>query len=149
IAGDQECHITRITPRKTCPHFGEPEIIEEYALQHGKEILLTKTVNHFSKHGLVVKTELFADTLESTTYKTYDTLHRLTSTTDAIGRTTLLTYNTSGKLASKRTPSLTTNYHYNRMGNLTVQTEKDFQGSTHINRYSYDLLGQKICHTNP
>jgi len=147
-----ERHITRITPRTERPHFGDPEVIEEYYLDldKEKEILLTKTIHHYSDKGFLRKKTLLADGETPYEYD-YDDIGRLTYTKDPLGQEIFYTYNKAGLLSKKRGPrqDVTWYYLYDRAGRLIEEQEVQEHGFQLTTRYEYDQLSRKISETNP
>jgi len=145
-----ERHINRITPRTERPHFGEPEVIEEYYLEDDKEILLSKTKNHFNDKGFISKKTISNDTQTSYEYD-YDDIGRLTYSKDPLGQEIYYSYNSAGLLASKRGPRQDVSWHYtyDKAGRLKEVCEEQEHGLRLITTYEYDLLSRKVSETNP
>ena len=149
-----ERHITKITPRTERPHFGEPEVIEEYAydLAAHKKIFVKKTVNHFSKDGLVIKQELFDQSGAVVRHEYgYDSAHRRIWTKDPHGNTTSCSYDVHGRLAKKQGPryDVLVRYEYDAAGRCIREIEEQTNGLTLTTHFEYDALGRKTAITTP
>jgi RHS repeat-associated protein len=153
LSGVTERHIVRIIPRKQRPHYGEAEVTNEYyydvALQ--KELLLKKTVNHFSKRGFVKKQEIFDsdNTLASTTQYKHDDVGRVTYIQEPSGRIERLHYDTSGRLCKKELHNSTYCYFYDVLGRVIREEEQLPNKPTLVKYFEYDLLGRKIKEIDP
>lgn len=151
LSGVSERSITRIKPRYESPHFGEPEVIEEFYVDFisGKEKLLKKFVNTFSQKGFVAKQEFYdaLNRLRGQVFREYDAVGRLKSVIDPGRRKEVYHYDKMGRLVCKKGPrqDVVTFYTYDIAGNLVSETEKwKFDGSVFCARNEYDLLGRKI-----
>lgn len=147
-----ERYITRIQPRKKQPHFGEPEIIEEFYVDGHNLVPLKKSVNTFAPDkGFCLKNEVFdaTGTLASVTEFGYDDAGRIIYSKDPVGRVERFSYNASGFLAKKELPNSTTRYYYDLAGRL-IREEEDLPGRpTLIRYYTIDNLGRKIHEIDP
>lgn len=149
-----ERHITKITPRTERPHFGEPEVVQEYYYDLGaeKKVLLKKTVNHFSKQGLVIKKELFDQEGARVCHEyAYDFAGRLVWSKDPHGHETFSSYDKWGRLVEKRGPrqDVWYRYEYDVAGRLIKEVEEQTNGLRLATCYTYDVLGRKIAVTTP
>jgi RHS repeat-associated protein len=153
LTDSTERHITRITPRTSYPHFGEPESIQEYYYSVAKkhEVYLKKTVNHFDKRGLVKKQQIFdnRDKLQQTTYYESDDLGRITYKEDASGKIERCSYDSCGRVCKKQLATSTTSYFYDVAGRLIREEEEIAKHPLLIKCYEYDNLGRKIKEIDP
>ena len=95
--------ITVITPKKSLPCFGLPEVIEEKTIDSaGQEILLRKTRYTYTPFGKILQEDHYDanNAHHHTITNTYDDQERLISTTDPLGHTTCFTYDANHNLIS-------------------------------------------------
>lgn len=141
--------ITRYTPRLQTPHFGEVETLSEYSLnvKTMKEELLSYTVNHFTKDGLIDVKETYdsQNRLQSRFAYEYDSIGRVIFVQDSSGKEEFFTYDQLGRLSLKKEPrgGVETRYSYDVAGRL-IKEETVSSHEVSVLRYRYDFLGRRI-----
>ncbi len=149
--GITERHMTWITPRKTAPHYGEPQEINEFYfdLSTKERIWLKRTTNHYNDKGLVAKQELMNQAGQTVCYDyRYDDIGRLNYSKDPLGNSEELIYDTNtARLIEKKgaRDDVRWQYHYDLCGRVIKQTEKHSSGLELTTEFTYDLLGRKTA----
>ncbi len=100
VTKTQTAHLIRqITPKSDPPYFGMPWIIEEkYLDPKGQELLLRKTVLHYTKGAQICQKDIYdaKNQFSYSLYFKYDDKGRLIEETDAIGRIEQFRYDDCG-----------------------------------------------------
>ncbi len=154
LTGVSQRKIRKIKPRQSRPHYGEPEIIEEWAYDPAAqaEVKLKTIVHAFDKRGLVISKKTYDQNgdFEAETIFGYDDKERLTYTKDPLGQEIFCRYDDFGKMVSQRGPrqDVETRFTYDVMGRL-VRSEEQFGSTILATTFQYNDLGQKVASTDP
>lgn len=141
--------ITYITPKKTLPCFGLPEIVEEKTIDpSGQEILLHKTLITYTPFGKILQEEHFDsnNTGHHTLYNTYDNQERLISTTDPLGNKTEFSYDANHNLISITgpKPNQYKEITYDKANRPIRIVDSQADGTLLFLEKKYDKLGRLI-----
>ncbi len=146
--------IKKVVLREAYPHYGKPEVIEEWAYDPAAQVeVKLKTIVHaFDVRGLVISKKTYDQNgdFEAETIFGYDDKERLAYTKDPLGQEIFCTYDDFGKMVSQRGPrqDVETRFTYDVMGRL-VRSEEQFGSTTLATTFQYNDLGQKIASTDP
>ena len=140
---------TYVTPKKTLPCFGLPEIVEEKTIDpSGQEILLHKTIFTYTPFGKILQEDHFDahNTHHHTIYNTYDGQERLISTTDPLGNKTEFGYDANHNLTSIAgpKPSQYKEITYDKANRPTRIADWQTDGTILTLEKKYDKLGHLI-----
>jgi len=123
LTGVTQRRIKLLTLRKTYPHIGFPEIIEEHYLDKGEERLLCKTVLAYNQQGKITTQDIY----DSEGEFRYRLIHE---------------YDSRGRILSESNPlGQVQRYEYDEFDNKTVI--QDFSGRL-ITRHTYDFSHRLI-----
>jgi len=147
LTGITERKMTLITPSKS-PVVGFPEIVEEYFIQDGRNLLLSKKVNTFNIDGKVTSEQVY-DANGCFAYQNlwdYDAHGNLIRKVDAFGQETSYQYDANDNLIKLQGPdtSYYQTYDYDFSNRLIAEKLHTLNGTTYAKRFGYDLLGNKI-----
>lgn len=147
LSGVTERILEVITPRKQAP-FGLPEIVEEMFLdlKNNKEVLIKKSVIHYSPQGKVVEKEIYDSQNEKryTLYWEYDAYGNVTLERDALGRVTQRTYDQNSNLIKETKEGYQKEYEYDFMNRCIA--EKILQGQEKlVTTNTYDFLSNRTA----
>ena len=137
----------KITARSALPRFGAPEEVWTYIwTPDGGERLLS--LERFTRNGqgLAVQKELFDTNLivQKRWSYAYDQYGRITMTCNPDGSVENISYDESGRIASKTTPEATTVFSYDLLDRLIEEKKIYPDGSSDSVCYQYDLTG-RVC----
>lgn len=150
LQGITKRHTTRYIRRLQTPHFGDIVEIYEYSLnlQTSKDTLLSHTINHFTKDGLIDVKENYdgQNILQSRFEYGYDSTGLVIYTQGPSGDKEFFTYDQLGRLSSKKGPKdgVETRYSYDVASRLVKEEEYHSSRLTRTLKYRYDFLGRKI-----
>jgi RHS repeat-associated protein len=131
------------------PHCRDlPFVEEEFYEEEGCRHLLSKQVIHYDDRLLVFQVDHFdrENTLLFSLEREYDSLRRLISETDPLGRKRHLSYDEAGNLITetKFDSPLTYHYTYDGMRRVIAVTETAPDGSSRTIQTRYDLENNAI-----
>jgi RHS repeat-associated protein len=147
-----ERHIVEITPKKTLPNAGAPEIIEEkyFDFSNSREGLKRKIINHFDSKGNVIA-QVFFDSNNQYLYsikKGYDEKSRLISETNPLGQMVKYFYDENDCIQSTEFEGIITEFEYD-LQNLPIAIKKSStDGKAYAIYYTYDNQGNKVSEIN-
>ncbi|MBS0623525.1 MAG: RHS repeat protein [Verrucomicrobia bacterium] len=141
--------ITYITPKKSLPCFGLPEIIEEKTIDSsGNEILLHKTILAYTPYGKILQEEHFDanNTHHHTIYNVYNDQECLISTTDPLGNKTEFGYDANHNLTSIMgpKPGQYKEISYDQANRPIRIADWQMDGTILVLEKKYDKLGRLI-----
>ncbi len=150
LSGVTERHIKRIEPNS----IGLPHIVSEYDVDiaTATEVLRARTVNTFSKAGLLTKQKAY-DAHNVFAYSKewrYDQYGNLIEETDAVGNKTTYRYDANRNCIYKQTPNGLhhTEYTYDFSNRLIKEEDIHLDGSFFSCSYTYDLKGKRTSATD-
>ena len=150
LSGMTERHVKKITTTAQ----GLPHIIMEcyFDLATMKGVLKQKTVNTYTKQGLLKKEEVY-DSRNVFAYSkewVYDNSGHVIEETDPSGRKTYYSYDDNGNCTYKQSPNTDyfTEYHYDFVNRLIKEEEIHKDGNRFSKNYSYDFKGNKVKATD-
>ena len=145
-----ERHIKEIEPKAALPGVGLPEVIQEKALdlKTKKEIIIKKLINTYDAQSNLLSCDTYDANGEYafTEKRTYTSIGKIASQTDAVGREVLYTYDGMGNeisrfiLLENRSISKTFDFH-----NLPIQIVEKSSDESITLYNTYDVLGRKIA----
>ena len=145
-----ERRIKKIQNTTSFP-LGLPEVIEEKYLDNktGKEHLLKKMVNAYDDHGKLKSQTIFdsdGNEAYTLTWK-YNELGLVVEETNALEQTLIRDYDDNGNKIFEQGPdkSVYHKYEYDKMNRLRTEKEIWSDGTTLIQAYDYDNLGNRIA----
>lgn len=148
-----ERHL-KITQSTTNAPIGLPAVVEEKVLDMagGTEILLQRTVNHYSPQGRLIRKEVF-DGNEQFAYACewdYDAHGNVTRETNALGHSILRHYDVHNNLVSEQgpRPGSHTDYLYDFSNRLIRKELIADNGQRLTEHYRYDYVSQKTGQTD-
>lgn len=138
-----ERHIKRIHLREAQPVLNLPETIEEKAWDplNGGEILLKKTVLHYSKEGRVIQRDVYdANGVCFKWVTTYDAKGHPKSETNPLGETHQYEYDDFGNQTFVEEPDgiLKKKMSYDKANRLTEETQIGCDGLVRKTTHNYD-----------
>ena len=141
--------ITVITPKKSLPCFGLPEIVEEKTINtFGQEILLHKTHYTYTPFGKILQEDHYDanHTHHHTIANVYDDQERLISTTDPLGHATCFTYDVNNNLISITGPKAHQHKEivYDKANRPIRISDWQIDGTILVLEKKYDKLGRLI-----
>jgi RHS repeat-associated protein len=154
LSGVSERHITRISPRKEAPAYGLPEVISEYVLDlsKGSEILLSRKELAYTKSGRI-NAEKHYDAENhylGTVEYAYDEKDRVIFERNLQGHEVHRKYDENGNKIYEKGPGLDSyeNYVYDFSDRLIKKEVCSYSGESHAENYTYDYLGNLVCHSD-
>lgn len=140
--------VTYFSPRKTIP-IGLFEQIEERALDvtSGKQILIRRTIQEFSKEGRLTKQKIY-DANNQYRYELsweYDRHGNVIKETNALNHQVLRKYDDNDNLIQEYhvEGSYVVDYTYDFANRLIKEKHSPPDGETYRKHYKYDLVGNK------
>lgn len=156
-------NLTGVTERKiieTIPHMDIPlcglvHTIQESVLntQTGQQEVVQTIRKEYDEHRKLIKESLYATdgSLLSSNSAQYDERGLKIEETDSLGRTTYYAYDADQQLVCQKCPSkgIETSFTYNLLHRLIKQETRFSDGSSQVQSFSYDKVGNKISETDP
>ena len=147
LSGVTERRIKKITNSMKNP-CGKPLIVEEYFLDlaSNSPMLMQKTVNTYNVTGQLLLQNIYDSNqqLATTCSWEYDNFGNVIREVDALGRTTIKSYDANNNCIHEQKEHCSFEYTYNCMNRL-IKNEKFCSDGTRITEtYHYDLVGNKI-----
>lgn len=137
------CLIRQITPKPDSPYFGMPWIVEEkYLDPKGQELLLRKTVFHYTKGARISKKDIYdsENKFRYALHFKYDEKGRLIEQTDPMGRIEQFQYDACGNRILHKHPSGRTvaTFRFDHSNRLIASQQKGDDNIILNEEYTYD-----------
>lgn len=146
-----ERRITYYTPTETSP-FGMPAEIHEmyHDFPTGQEVLVRRTQCCYSPVGKLIEKKVFDNKNKHAYTLTwgYDGHGNLISETNALNQKTTYKYDANDNRIFEKNASYEVHYTYDYSNRLIKEEKKFFDGTTHITKHRYDILGNRTATTD-
>ena len=135
--------IRQITPKLDSPYFGMPRIVEEKYLDlKGQEILLRKTILHYTKGARISQKDIFdaENKFRYSLHFKYDKKGHLIEQTDPMGRIEQFQYDSCGNRILHKHPSGRTvaTFRFDHSNRLIASHQKGDDDIILNEEYTYD-----------
>lgn len=143
--------ITTITPCRSGPYIGMPEIIEEKYDDGSRDVLLKKTILTYTLGGRVCKKDIY-DANGNYRYSLtteYDQKCRPIKQTNALGETEISTYDECNNKIISQVGRCTAHFTYDCSNRLVKLKNVGDDGISVESRFSYDKNNRKVREEKP